>query len=299
MKTNSVLFSDKNHHSYKYEYPSPQKLDGSSGIYFVVPASIILNSNGSDKRLTTFSYFSIRRGLDYNLTFSINSLVEWTGRKSNRRSNKINDKFIDAIKGLESQKYISLSNEIKNTNCIEASVNYSKINQECKTERFATIYLDELQKILNYSKLNPRDSYMNNDILLLVFAYLRMVIPRRRNRLFPEEVNVDNKQDLNYDIELRKTKSPDAYDCYYCDIAEVLGLSDRTISKAIAVLNEIGLIYSESLPRSENDGKWKTNHTIFCNQYKREGSSLLDNGEDYYLSEINNKKKKLERFIKM
>ena len=150
-----------------------------------------------------------------------------------------------------------------------------------------------MKQILNYKNQNSKDSSVNNDIILLVFAYLRMRIFRRRNRLFPEEINIDNKNSHKYDIEARKLRSPDAYDCYYCDIAKELGLSSRTVSKAINVLNELGLIYSESLPRIRYDGKWRTDHTIFCNAYKREGSCLLASGSDYYLTEVKNKKKKL------
>ena len=88
-------------------------------------------------------------------------------------------------------------------------------------------------------------------------------------------------------------RSPDAYDCYYYEIAEKLGLTARTVSKAVDVLNELGLIYSEPLPRIKYENKWRTDHTIFCNTYKREGNYLLISGSEYYMTEIENKKRKL------
>ena len=82
-------------------------------------------------------------------------------------------------------------------------------------------------------------------------------------------------------------------------LAKILTLMCKTDlytigSKVVAVLNEIGLIYSESLPRINKDGKWRTDRTVFCNAYKREGGKLLDDGSEYYISEIDRKKRKLK-----
>ena len=67
------------------------------------------------------------------------------------------------------------------------------------------------------------------------------------------------------------------------------------MSKAVAVLNELDLIYSESLPRIKYENKWRTDHTIFCNAYKREGNYLLISGKEYYQLEVENKKRKLSK----
>ena len=281
----------------RYEYSSPIELDSVSGNYFAIPSSVILNADINEKRATVFSFFSIRRGLDYGLLFSVNNIVKWTGRQPNRNANGINNKIIHVIKCLSSGGYLTLSEEPNNSSCIEATFNLSKILKECEHERFAIVYLDELKQILNYQNPNPKDSFLNSDIILLVFAYLRMKIFRRRNKLFPEEINIDNKNNHQHDINTRRLYSPDAYNCFYFEIAKELGLTDRTVSKAVAALNELGLIYSESLPRIKyHDGdsdKWRTDHTIFCNTYKREGKYLLASGSEYYLFEIENKKRKL------
>lgn len=277
----------------KYEYTSPVELNNDSGSYFAVPASIILNTNMNEKRTTIFSFFSIRRGLDCGLMFSVNNIVKWTGKQPNRNANGINNKIIKIIEALKDGGYITLSENVDNSSCIEAVFNLSKISQECDYDRFAVIYVDELKKILNYQNSNAKDAFLNSDVILLVFAYLRMKIYRRRNKLFPEEINVDNKNNHQYDIDARRLRSPDAYDCYYYEIAEELNLTTRTVSKAITILNELGLIYSEPLPRIKYENKWRTDHTVFCNTYKREGSCLIASGESYYLLEVENKKKKL------
>lgn len=278
----------------KYEYPSPTKLEGNSGVYFAVPESVVFGKDMGDRRVTVFSFISVRRGLDLNLTFTVNGIVEWSGRKPDKHKNGTSDKFTSAVSRLVDDGYLTLHGKLGRSSCTNARFNLELVLERCKTERFAIIYLDELEKILSYRNPNKKDSFMSNEAVLLVFAYLRMKIFRRRNRLFPEETNVDDKNDVQYDIETRKAKNPEAYSDYYCDIAENVGLSERSVSKSVEVLNELGLIYSEPLPRVKHDGKWKTTHTLFSNAYKREGCELLHYGIDYYLPEIENKKRKLK-----
>lgn len=268
------------------EYSSLVKLDSN---HFSIPSSIIENLDMNEKRITVFSYFSKHRDLENELLFSVNHIVRWMGRQPNRTANGINNKIIQVIQYLADEGYLTLSEEINSSSYIDAVFNLAKIKQKCDEERFAVIYLDELKQILNYQN----DTFSNNDVILLVFAYLRMKIYRRKNKLLPQEINLDNKNSHKYDIASRKTRSPDAYDCYYYEIAEKLGLSARIVSKAVAALNDLGLIYSEPLPRIKCENKWRTDHTVFCNTYKREGNHLLISGKDYYLTEVKNKKKKL------
>lgn len=277
----------------KYEYSSPIELDAISGNYFAIPASIIMDTDMTEKRATVFSFFSIYRGLNSNLFFSINNIVKWTGKQPNRHTNGINNKIIQVIECLRDGGYLTLSEELNNSSCIEATLNLSKISEECDNDRFAIVYLDELKQIMDYQNPNAKDVFLNSDVILLVFAYLRMKIYRRRNKLFLEEISVDNQNNHQLDIETRRLRSPDAYDCYYYEIAEELGLTSRTVSKAVDVLNELGLIYSEPLPRIKYENKWRTDHTVFCNTYKRESNYLLISGSQYYLTEVENKKRKL------
>ena len=277
----------------RYEYSSPVELDAISGNYFAVPASIIMDTDMTEKRATVFSFFSIYRGLNSSLFFSINNIVKWIGKQPNRHSNGINSKIIHVIEYLRDEGYLTLSEELNNSSCMEATLNLSKISEECENDRFAIIYLDELNKIISYQNPNAKDVFLNSDVILLVFTYLRMKIYRRRNKLFLEEINVDNQNNHQLDIDTRRLRSPDAYDCYYYEIAEELGLTSRTVSKAVDVLNELGLIYSESLPRIKYENKWRTDHTVFCNAYKRESNCLLISGSQYYLTEVENKKRKL------
>ena len=182
-----------------FEYSSPVELNTISGNYFAIPASIILRSDINEKRTTVFSFFSIRRGLDCSLLFSVNNIVKWIGKQPNRNANGINNKIIQIIDSLRDGGYLTLSEELTNSSCIEAIFNLSKISQECEHDRFAIVYIDELKQIIEYQVPNPKDTSLNNDIILLVFAYLRMKIFRRRNKLLPEEINIDNKNNHHID----------------------------------------------------------------------------------------------------
>jgi hypothetical protein len=293
--TNSM--SEQYKYPYPCEYSSPLELDIDSASYFVIPESIISNVDVNEKRITVFSFLSIFRGLNRSLFFSVDNVLKWIGKQPNRNPNGINNKIIQAIEYLEKEEYLTLSGELNHTSTVKIVLNLAKLTKECEHNRFAIVYLDEVEHILNYKNPNSKDSYLNSDVLLLMFAYLRMRIYRRRNKLMPEEINTDNKNDHNYDIESRRLRCPEAYDCYYFEIAKELGLPIKTIPKIAEILNEIGLVYIESLPRVKyHDGKtekWRTDRTLFCNTYKREGNYLLSTGKEYYLIEVENKKKKL------
>lgn len=272
----------------KYEYHSPKKLDGVSKYFIKIPMSIICNDNVGDNLTTAFSFLSIGKGLNDKCMFTVNKMVEWSGKKPDRHAGAANSRFETAIKYLEENEYISVDcdvSKVKGTACCTAEINMDKIHDECDCYDFAVIYIDEFEKILNWKNNNPKETSLNNDVILKVFAYFRMVIKRRSNKL-PKDCR---------DAEERKKEWPEAWNGYYNDISKKLGISERSMSKAVDILCEIGLMYFESFPRKKVNGKWKTAHSIFCNAYKREGQYLLASGKEYYKTEIENKKKKLNK----
>ena len=270
------------------------ELDGDEAAFFSIPASVILDDVIGDRLVTVFSFFSIARGLDMRAAFSLNYIAQWSGRKPDRHAGGLNDKIKDAIARLESDGYVSIDGRMSNAGVCVATLDRDSICDRCATDRFAIVYLDEVRKILEWRPNGRSDACRSCDALLRVFAYLRMSIRRRRNALFPEEMNVDDAQDHWLDVESRRRRSPDAYNGYYCDIADELGMTSRAVSRAVDVLCELGLLYAEPLPRTKVNGRWKTTHTIFCNAYKREGRYLLDGGSDYYLREVANKRKVID-----
>lgn len=282
------------------EFPVETRLEGFSERYFCIPAQIILNKEQHEKRVSIFSYISVFRGLDNSLKLDINDIVKWFGRNPDNHGDGINKKVEKIIDYLKSERIIVSASNSGLAHASEVFLNLDEITRLCEYNRFAMIYVDEFRKIVQYCISNKKDGrYTNCDVVLLVFSYLRMVIYRRRNKLMPEEINLDNKNDHEYDIRSRRLRCPEAYDCYYYEIADRLGLTERAVSKAVKVLEELDLIYSQALPRIKDaDDNWRTTHTIFCNTEKREGSHLLAVGMDYYTREIENKINKLGKYRK-
>lgn len=280
-----------------YEYGNPydlKKLDGDSSIYFKIPSDIILDSDKGSRRASVFSFFAIKRGLDGEVTFSIEDVVRWTGKNPRRGTGRINNATLDTIRLLEGDGYIKTYEQPRDSMRTQAVFYSDKVNNLCDGFRFATIYLDELKDIFNY-KSTEKEMTIDNDVMLLVFAYLRMKIPRRQNALFAEQTNIDGKKDHGYDVDVRRKKHPDVFDGYFGDIASEIGTTDKIVSKAASILKDIGLIYYESLPRTKIGDKWNTNATLFCNYYYRNGNSILADGMEYYEREIQNKKDKLNK----
>lgn len=273
---------------FEIEPKDQTRLEGCDRFLFQIPESVIFDESLGDRRITAFSYFMFYRNIVDEVNFSIDSMVRWAGKKPNKNKGKINHKFLEAVNLLEESGYVELLEEPSNSACSSAKVNMDFVRSKCDEERYAVVYLDELDKILRYTGNDPNDRHMGNEIVLMVFACLRSLIYQRRNELRVDEVSVDD----------RRSRSPDAYDCYFCDLADSLGLSERQVSKAVDVLNDLGLIYSETLPRSRSGDKWNTNTTIFCNRYKREKGYLLESGEEYYLREVENKKRKMASYRK-
>lgn len=258
--------------------------------FFVIPLSIIFDNECSNKVATTFSYFSIRRGMDYKLDFTVNMIVDWLGRKRNRSAGGINVYIKSAIERLKDSGFISLIGKPCDGKIVTATFNVDKITELCQSdkERFATIYIDELLKILKCCNVGDNDNTLNHDVLLRVFAYLRTMIYRRQS---------DQSATQFGDYKERKKNSPETYNCYIQEMAEELKLSPRIVSDSITILKEMELIYFEPLPRIKYDDViWRTGHTIFCNWYKREKGKFIIGGKEYYEEEVKNRKKQL-RFV--
>ena len=263
------------------------ELDSDDNGFFVIPSSVILGARECEKLVTAFSFFSISRGVDSSVTFSINMIVDWCGKVPNRNPTGINTKLSNAVNKLNDDGFILLDGNPSGSSFVKAKLNKKKITELCqeKRERFATIYADEVLKIIKYDGLNSKNRKLSTDTLLYVFTYLRMMIYKR---------NGDPNATQYGDPEERKKNSPEAYACYINNMANELGLTSRAISDTITILKEMELIYFEQLPRVKNDdGTWRTRKTIFCNWYKREKMYIVDEGKRYYEEEVKNKKIKL------
>jgi len=194
----------------KFEYLNPKKLEKNQNFYFAIPESIILDGRMSEKRIGLLTFLLCYLGRNEKVLCNIDFIVKWLGHVPNRCAKGINNnirnlfiyykQFYDFLtyddSGLDSNAY-----------CFEVSIDSKKLMDECAS-RFALIYIDEVQRILDYGQYSD---FNNTEAILLVFAYLRMSIFKRRNLLTVQELNVDNTHNLEYAIDKRKQNNPEAY----------------------------------------------------------------------------------------
>lgn len=262
---------------YKYEYTKTLLTDLESK-YIYIPLSVIVDKELDNKRIGVLSYLRIYCGLNDIVGFTIPDMIEWCGMKPNKREGKTNDKFLSIINDLNNKGYLTYLTEQSKSAYMKCKFDMEYYYDKC-SNGYAVVYLDELQKIMDYKNLQGNS--VNNTTLLLVFSYLRNKIRRRPNELKPEERTIEG-------IQQRKARLPDAFDGGITDIAKELGIHKQTLSKVIDILEqELELIVTDRAYRVKTeDNEFRTLPTIFANAYKREDKYLLASGEEYSRTEI-------------
>lgn len=273
----------------KYEYKRIP-LEEPKSKYIYIPLSVITDTEIDTRRVSIFSYLRVHCGLNNVIGFTIPDMVEWYGGKPDRRTNGSNDKALSVLDTLNKKGYLTYLTEKSRSSYMKCKFDTKCYYEDC-SNGYAAIYLDELEKILNYQKENSKDSTLNNTTILLVFAYLRNKIRRRPNELAPEERTTDG-------IKKRKERLPDAYGSNINDIADELNISSKTLSKIIDILEqELELIVTDRAYRVKNENdEFRTLPTIFANAYKREDKYLLDTGDNYSREEIELKANNLKKY---
>lgn len=274
----------------KYEYQKVP-LEGLESKYIYVPLSVITDIKTDIRRAAIFSYIRIHCGLNDIVNFTIPDIVEWYGGKPDRRTNGSNDKTLSTLDSFEDSGYLTYLTEKSKSTYMKCKFNSDYYYDDC-SDGFAAIYLDEIEKIMSYKKTgNSKDSTINNIIIFIVFCYLRLKIRRRPNELKPEERCPEN-------IKNRRERFPDAYSGNIVDMSNEIGLSSKTFSKIIDILEcELHLIVTDRAYRVKNkDNEYRTLPTIFSNSYKREYGYLLDVGDNYGRTEIELKAKNIKQY---
>lgn len=263
----------------KYEYRKIL-LEEHQSKYIYIPLSVITDTELDTRRLGVFSYLRMHCGLNNVIGFTVPDVVEWCGGKPDRRVNGANDKTLATMDALSDKGYLTYLTEKSRSSYMKCNFNMQYYFNEC-SNGYAVIYLDEMEKIVNYKKDNCKDNTINNTTILLVFAYLRNKIRRRPNELKPEERTSEGIKD-------RRKRIPDAYSSNIDDIANELNISSKTLSKIIDVLEyELELIVTDRAYRVKNENnEFRTLPTIFANTYKREDKYLLATSDNYGRTEI-------------
>ena len=269
--------SNNDRKEYKYEF-NRTPLSNTESKYIYVPLSVIVDNELDVKRIGVLIYLRVHSGLNDIVGFTIPDVVEWCGMKPNKRDGKTNDKFLSIINDLSSKGYLTYLTEQSKSSYMKCKFNMKYYYDQC-SNGYAVVYLDELEKIMNYKSLSGNS--VNSATILLVFTYLRNKIRRRPNELKPEERTLNG-------IEQRKERMPDAFDGNISDIAKELGIHKQTLSKVVDILEqELGLIVTDRAYRVKTENsEFRTLPTIFANAYKREDKYLLACGEEYSRTEI-------------
>ena len=240
--------------------------------YVKIPKEIIYDTSLTDKRVIIFSYLCARRSLDDSVAFSITELCHWSKLKPNYRDGKINQKYYKTLLLLSHLDYFtehtdfeSLISEHKN------SIEYLKVELNIEKfdipDKFAIIYFDELEAILNYKEeLQYSDidlSRMSSAYILLVLAYIRV------------NINRSNDKPLC---------------CYrqYKTISDEIGISERYISRAVEILDALNIIKYVPMKRrkytSNGEEKFITTSKVFADyrHFKKHGDNhIVDQNYDY------------------
>lgn len=279
--------NQNNRTDYKYEYDKIQLADLESK-YIYIPMSIIANNKLDTKRISVFSYLRIHSGLNDIVGFTIPDLVTWCGMKPNNRDGKTNDKFLGIIDDFIDGGYLTYLTDKDKNSYMKCKIDVEYYYKQC-SDGYSVIYLDELQKIMNYKNLQGNS--IDSAIILLVLAYFRNKIIRRPNELKPEERTPNG-------IMQRRERLPEAFGSNITTIAKELGLHKQTLSKAIDVLEyDLKMIVTDRAYRIKNEnGEFRTLPTIFANAYKREDKYLLDTDNNYSRIEIELKSENLKQY---
>ena len=263
----------------KYEYNKILLSDLESK-YIYIPLSVIIDTKLDIRRVAVFSYLRIHCGLNNIINFTIPDIVEWCGGKPDRTTNGSNSKILSTMDSLTDRGYLTYLTEKSRSSYMKCLFDSTYYYDEC-SNGFAAVYLDEIEKIMNYKKPNSKDTALNNTTILLVFTYLRNKIRRRPNELKPEERTSNG-------IKSRKERLPEAYGGNINDMSNEIGISSKTFSKIIDILEfELGLIVTDKAYRIKNENdEFRTLPTVFANAYKRDDRYLLITGDDYSRTEI-------------
>lgn len=268
----------------KEKTKKPIKLNTIDKNYIVIPESVICDVDSSNERVSLLSYLLIRTGLDNQILFTIKDICDWMNVKLRveRNMNTSTMRIIKLLGDYNDQNILSGFNDLPFRSAVKAYFDKDKLTQNHKGERFACIYIDEIEKIMKYDK--GKNKILTNAVLLLVFTYLRMCIPVR-----------SMMEGLNYGAE--------AYDDSFKEIGIELGLSEKIVSKAVSILEDLDLIRVRRrdpiMYKVGTETKFRTATNIFCNTYKRMKingyTHLVASGESYYLDEMDQKEEKLKK----
>lgn len=248
------------------EQNKPIPLVGKAARYMFVPVEIVAEYNNGKWLTAMYVYSQVRAGLDDVATISIKKAVTWLGKKQSYSDRGVNANLTAALRTLIDFGYINTTDDKS-----EFIVNPEQRNGRDHFKRYTVLYLDEVERIINYCKENKENHV---EKILLLFAYYRISIYKRQKEY--------------YDI-------AEMYNDHFVNIAKNTFMTIDTVRWATRILDKLNLIkyYTPEPNRLGED--WATGKSIFVNYERRSGNMLLAGGDDYYKCEIKKAMEQLER----
>lgn len=199
--------------------------------YIRIPRSLIYNKELGDKRV--LSYSSLLFHCWDEKRCDIPELLSFCGFSDNRHSYAVSSEFAELFQKFDLAKYINIKSKTKN---------YFTFFSEPPKRSFGIIYKNEFAQILEYRKIQKENRVrINHSHLVLILSYIRLNMERQ-----------PGKPVIHFSM--LKT------------IAENVGISPRSVTTAINILESLSIIHHEPLPRyRDEDGNWHTNIKIFVN----------------------------------
>lgn len=206
-------------------------------------------------------------------------MIKWSGYKANwHRGTQTNiyTKFRDSMEWFYENNYISNFDKgsfIQNT--LQSSLlNFEKLLPDAN---FGVVYDFEFEAIMGYvSSYKP----LNKSILLLVLSYVRAFTWYRSTQLTRHS-------------DFSKRNKPEIFHSQFTVMSNFIGISEKLISKATCILEDLGIIKTYRLPNyQDQEGTWHSDDIIYVCPYKIISANrkmIICSGDEYdYTKELEN-----------
>lgn len=212
--------------------------------FIKVPRSLIYDKELGDKRIIAYSSILFHNWDSKKC--DVQELVLYFDYSISRKSTDVDLQFLDLYKRFNTIGYINIHNLIEKTFTFFV---------EPPKDSFGIIYNFEIAEILDYRKKMRKNGYrINHAHLLLLLSYIRLNMQKQ-----------PDKPVMHFS--LLKT------------ISKNIGLSVRSITSALKILEELDIIHSEELPRyKDSNGNWHSNVKVFVNM----GVNILSHNNTGY-----------------
>lgn len=210
--------------------------------FIKIPRKLIYDKELGEKRILVYS--SILFTCWSKKQCNIEKLIDDCDYTRKRMAYGIEHQFKDMINSFTEKEYVSIQGNLEDT--------FSFYIRPPKNS-FGIISKFEYEQIFNYRIAAKSDNKrINHAHLLLLLSYIRLNMDKRPN-------------------------NPVMHFSMLKTISDNIGLSVRSVTAALKILEELSIIHSEELPRyKDKNNNWHSNVKVFVNM-----KPLINNDTNY------------------